>query len=127
MAVRRAAKIVVVESMQVGDMDAARGEIAGAVQAMGWVAAKATIMEVVQTVVDEGGESASKTLGVDLDELVVAIVRAAHSGTSKIPSISDRYLGRKRESVYLRYLGSKSSESFFFSLFAPRYEQKKVS
>ena len=35
MVVRRAAEIVVVESMQVGDMDAARGEIAGAVQAMG--------------------------------------------------------------------------------------------
>ena len=77
--VRRAVGIVIVESMQVGDMEAARGEIAGAVQAMGWVAATAAIMEVVQTMVDEGGESASKTLGVDLDELVVAIVWAAHA------------------------------------------------
>ena len=79
MVVRRAAEIVVVESMQVGSMEAARGGIARAVQAMGWVAAKATIMEVVQTVVDEGGESASTTLGVDLDELLVAIVGAAHA------------------------------------------------
>ena len=57
MAVRRAAEIVVVESMQVGDMEAARGEIAGAVQAMGWVAAEAAIMAVMQEMVDEGGES----------------------------------------------------------------------
>ena len=35
MAVRRAAEVVVLESMQVGDMEAARGEIAGAVQALG--------------------------------------------------------------------------------------------
>jgi len=79
LAVRRAVEIVIVESMQVGDMGAARGEIAGAVRAMGWVAATTAIMEVVQTTVDEGGESASKTLGVDLDELVVAIVGAAHA------------------------------------------------
>ena len=79
LAVRRAVGIVVVESMQVGDVEAALEEIAGAVQAMGWAAAEATIMEVVQTMVDEGGESASKTLGVDLDELVVAIVWAAHA------------------------------------------------
>ena len=54
-------------------------------QAMGWVATKAGIMdpEVMQTMVDEGGESASTTLGVDLGELQVAIVGAAHavSGT----------------------------------------------
>ena len=34
LAVRRAVEIVIVESMQVGDMGAARGEIAGALQAM---------------------------------------------------------------------------------------------
>jgi hypothetical protein len=79
LAVRRAVGIVIVESMQVGDVEAALEEIAGAVQAMGWAAAEAAIMEVVQTMVDEGGESASKTLGVDLDELVVAIVWAAHA------------------------------------------------
>ena len=78
MAVRRAAEIVVVESMQIGDMEAARGEIAGAVQAIGWVAATATIM-MVQTMVVEGGESASATLGVDLGELQVAIVGVAHA------------------------------------------------
>ena len=58
-------------------MEAARGEIAG--QAMGWVAAEAAIMGVVQTMADEGGESASTTLGVDLGELQVAIVGAAHA------------------------------------------------
>ena len=78
MAVRQAAEIVVVESMQVGDMEAARGETAGAVQAMGWVVAKATLMAVMQEMVDEEGESASKTLGVDLGELQVAILGAAH-------------------------------------------------
>ena len=54
-------------------------------QAMGWVATKAGIMdpEVMQTMVDEGGESASTTLGVDLGELQMAILGAAHavSGT----------------------------------------------
>ena len=79
MAVRRAAEIVVVESMQVGDMEAARGEIAGAVHAMGWGATKATIMEVVQTMVGEREESASTTLGVDLGGLQVAILGAAHA------------------------------------------------
>ena len=81
MAVRRAAEVVVLESMQVGDMEAARsrGEIAGAVQAMGWVAATAAIMEVVQKMFDEGGEPVSTTLGVDLSELQVAIVGAAHA------------------------------------------------
>ena len=46
---------------------------------MGWRATTAAIMEVVQAMVDEGGESASTTLGVDLDELLVAIVGAAHA------------------------------------------------
>ena len=41
--------------------------------------AKATLMAVMQEMVDEEGESASKTLGVDLDELLVAIVWAAHA------------------------------------------------
>ena len=58
MVVRRAAEIVVVESMQVGGMEAARGNIAGAVQAMGWGATEAAIMDVVQTMVGEGGELA---------------------------------------------------------------------
>ena len=76
MAIRRVAESVVVESMQVGDMEAARGEITGAVQAMGWVATKAAIMGVVQATVDERVESASRTLGGDLPvgELQVAIL-----------------------------------------------------
>jgi hypothetical protein len=53
LAVRRAVEIVIVESMQVGGVEAAREEIARAVQAMGWAVAEAAIMEVVQTMVDE--------------------------------------------------------------------------
>ena len=41
--------------------------------------------------VDEGGESASKTLGVDLGELQVAILEAAHAvvvdGTGHVQSV----------------------------------------
>ena len=79
LAVRRAVGIVIVESMQVGDVEAALEEIAGAVQAMGWAAAEAAIMEVVQAMVDEGVESASRTLRVDLGELREAILCAAHA------------------------------------------------
>ena len=79
LAVRRAVGIVIVESMQVGDVEAAREEIAGAVQAMGWAAAEAAIMGVVQAMVGEGVESASSTLGADLGELQVAILWAAHA------------------------------------------------
>ena len=39
--------------MQVEGMEAARAKIANAVQQMGWHAAEAAIMEVVQTVVQE--------------------------------------------------------------------------
>ena len=74
-----AAGIVVVESMQVGDKEAAQGEIAGVVLAIGWVAATTTILEVVQTMAVEGEESASATLGVGLGELQVAIVGTAHA------------------------------------------------
>jgi hypothetical protein len=52
----QAAEVVVVEAMQVGSIEAARAEVADAVNAMGWGATEAAIMEVVQTLVDEGGE-----------------------------------------------------------------------
>ena len=45
---------------------------------MGWGAAEAVIMEVVQALVDEEGESAERALGVDLSEVQFQIVRAAH-------------------------------------------------
>ena len=46
---------------------------------MGWVAAEAAIMGVVQATVDERVESVSRTLGVDLGELQVATLGAAHA------------------------------------------------
>ena len=52
------------EAMQVGSIEAARAEVADAVKAMGWGAAEAAIMEVVQALVDEEGESAERALGV---------------------------------------------------------------
>ena len=64
--------------MQVGSIEAARAEVADEVEAMGWRAAAATVMEVVQTLVDEGGESAEIALGADLGEVQMEIVRAAY-------------------------------------------------
>ena len=65
-AVRRAAKAVVVEAMQVGDMEADLAEIAEAVQAMGWCGAEQAVMAVVQELIGEEGESVSEELQVDL-------------------------------------------------------------
>ena len=48
-----AAKMVVVQTMQVEGLAATQEEIVSAVQAMGWGEAEAAIMEVVQTVVME--------------------------------------------------------------------------
>ena len=52
-----AAEMVVVQTMQVEGLAAAREEIVSAVQAMGWAEAEAVVMEVVQTVIMEATEA----------------------------------------------------------------------
>ena len=116
MAVRRAVGIVIVESMQVGDVEAAREEIAGAVQAMGWAAAEAAIMGVVQAMVGEGVESASITLGADLGELQVAILWAAHAVVVDVHRVLASQFGELQQerpavgAVHLQQAGSGPEE-----------------
>ena len=49
--------MVVVQTMQVEGLAAAREEIVLAVHAMGWAEAEAAIMEVVETVIMEAAEA----------------------------------------------------------------------
>ena len=121
MAVRQAAEIVV------GDMEAARGEVTGAVQAMGWVAAEAAIMEVVQAMVDEGVESASRTLGVDLGELREAILCAAHAVVVEVQVALANQFGEVQQgqpavgTVHQQQAGSGSDE--FLSIWSDHIDR----
>ena len=108
-------------------MGAARGEIAGSVRAMGWVATEAAIMGGVQAMVDEGVESVSRTLGVDLGELREAVLCAAHAVVVEVQVALANQFGEVQQgqpavgTVHQQQAGSGSDE--FLSIWSDHIDR----